>query len=548
MISVSKEKSILILALVIIVLLRLPSLVDPMYYLDEGVYSSVAYEIGQGGTLYKTAWDLKPPGIFYVYLSFQTLFGSQAFLMQRFFDLLLGMLAVLGAYKLAKQLGLRDLSLCFAAILTAIFLGLPFFEGHIFNTENIFLVTSLWGIVLGLRYQSNVRERFLLSTFISGYLFGVGQWLKIHPIFDLAAFGLFALVKFKLDKKFWRPFIAGVLTPLVGLVLFLAKNGILREFWQTNFSYNLFYVNELPQITIFGGLMMRTLLLLLAALGLTVLKFKNKISEQSFLLLLWFFFTLYGALLSARAYNHYFIPVLTPTALLIATTSHRLRSDLQKIAVAALTILPFVGFLLLQSPYRIETFRQRIIGEQLDFYKLRLGHMSGKVPRRDFENHFTPKPWRLRELKSYLDENVAQDESVYLWGNSPWAPYILKRRPAQRYLMWFHVLGVGDREQEVLRDLLASPPDVIVVEEPNSRPPFEKLQRLIDTNYQFKTNVADYEVYKKFNGTRSASLRVPRVISRGVRTVELFTQGKEVRDSTRDSLTSCRGFSRCPAQ
>lgn len=489
----------LLLILALVILLRLPSLVDPKYYLDEGVYASVAHELSQGGTLYKTAWDLKPPGIFYVYLFFQKVFGAHAFLAQRIFNTLLAALTVFGIFRLALLQRLtepRSVTALTSAVLATVYLGLPFFETQIFNTENIFVVTSLFAFIFGLKFKDRWRE-----PLIAGFLFGVGQWLKIHPVFDLAAFGIFALYKFRLDKKFWLPFVAGLATPIVGLFLYLVTNGILTNFIETNLSYNLFYVEELPQITIFGNLLMRTLLLVIVTTALIFLKSKNKISENTFLLSLWFAFTFYGALLSARAYGHYFIPTLIPLSPLLASLSAKasplIRRGLQNVVVIALIFLPFVGFLLLQSPHRIKTFRQKIFDEQLNYYQIRLSYMLGKMSPRQFESHFTPKPYRLRELKKYLDENARAGEQVYLWGNSPWAPYVLQRRPAQRFLMWFHVLGIKEREEEVYQDLLSRMPEVIIVEDSEiSRPPFPKLQDFVDINYKFETNIAGYNIYR----------------------------------------------------
>lgn len=502
----AKEKKLLLLAIALVILLRLPSLADPMYYLDEGVYASVAYELEQGGTLYQTAWDLKPPGIFYVYLFFQKVFGPHAFLARRVFNTILAVLATLGISQLAEVLRLYERGSykpIVATFLAAIHLGLPFFETQIFNTENIFVVTSLFAFVFGLKFRDRWQE-----PFIAGALFGIGQWLKIHPLFDLAAFGIFALYKFKLNKKFWVPFIAGFTTPLLVLLFYLLAEGILPDFIETNFSYNLFYVEELPQITLFGSLITRTLLLIGATAALTLSRIKNKISESTFLFSLWFAFVFYGALLSARAYGHYFIPILIPASILLATRVDiptKLGTVPNLVVTTALISLPFVGYIFLQTPVRAETFRQEIFSNQIHFYQHRLSYLTGRIDKQKFEKDFTPKPWRLRELKAYLDSDVSEDESIYIWGISPWANYVLERRPAQKYLMWFHVLGVGNREEEVYQDLLSKMPEIIIVEDNQpegeshqiSRPPLLKLQTLIDTNYQFETKVAGYNIYKR---------------------------------------------------
>lgn len=486
-----KELLLVVSAVFLVVLLRLPSLVDPMYYLDEGVYASVAYELGQGGTLYQTAWDLKPPGIFYVYLFFQKIFGPHSFLVQRIFNTILAALAVFGVYKLSKILKAAQTCLparqgaaATAVFLAAVFLGLPFFETQIFNTENIFIVTSLFAFIFGLKFKNRWQE-----PFVAGVLFGVGQWLKIHPLFDLAAFGIFALYKFRLNKKFWLPFAIGFATPLLVLLVYLVTNGILADFIETNLSYNLFYVEELPQIKIFGNLLVRTLLLLGTTVVLVFLKIKNKISESVLLPSLWFVFVFYGALLSARAYGHYFIPVLIPTTLLLSLLINK------------------KPFLILLIPLPFLLYQQSFFNDQIHFYQHRLSYITGRISKHEFEKDFTPKPWRLRELKSYFDDNVSKNGEVYIWGISPWANYILDRRPVQRYLMWFHILGVGNREEEVYQDLLAKMLEVVVVEDNQpegesyeiSRPPFAKLQNFINANYKFEITVAGYNVYKRLS-------------------------------------------------
>lgn len=481
-------------AALLLFLLRAPSLADPQYYLDEGVYASVAYDLGHGGTLYKTAWDLKPPGVFYVYLFFQNIFGPQAFIMQRAFNTLLGALTVLGVFVLAKRSRLHESTSYAAAFLTAIFLGLPFFETQIFNTENIFVVTSLWGIIAGLSY----KKRFF-EPFAAGFLFGLGQWFKIHPVFDLAAFAIFAAFKYKLDKNFWRAFIFGFLTPVIALVAYLTLNNILQVFWESTVLYNFFYVKEMPQITIFGNLLSRTIFLAAGSAALTFLKLKNKLSGHTFLLTLWFLFVFYGSLLSARAYGHYVIPAIPPLTLLLLRLSEKLGQKRR-----LLVLLLLAGFLLLEVNIGMNVLKRKIIDEQVNYYRTRLSYIARQTTQREFEANFTPKPWRLRELKLYLDQNVKNGESVYIWGNSPWAAYVLQRPPVQRYLMWFHVLGIREREEEVHRDLATNPPNHIIIEDNwpegenqtiSDQPP-QNVRFFILANYLPVEKIAGYTVYK----------------------------------------------------
>ena len=57
--------NVIIIALVVI--LRLPTLLPSMYESDEGYYGTIANDILDGGAVYQTAVDTKPPGMYYIY-------------------------------------------------------------------------------------------------------------------------------------------------------------------------------------------------------------------------------------------------------------------------------------------------------------------------------------------------------------------------------------------------------------------------------------------------------------------------------------------------
>ena len=55
------------LLVLLTVFLRLPAVMHPKYIDDEGGYAVVAHELLQGGTLYISALDRKPPLLFWIY-------------------------------------------------------------------------------------------------------------------------------------------------------------------------------------------------------------------------------------------------------------------------------------------------------------------------------------------------------------------------------------------------------------------------------------------------------------------------------------------------
>ena len=49
------------------ILFRLPSLSEPRWYFDEGVFTTVAWATSKGLPLYARVYDLQPPGIYWLY-------------------------------------------------------------------------------------------------------------------------------------------------------------------------------------------------------------------------------------------------------------------------------------------------------------------------------------------------------------------------------------------------------------------------------------------------------------------------------------------------
>ena len=66
--------NMVIIALVVI--LRAPTLLPSMYTIDEAYYSTIAIDMLDGGTVYRTAVDTKPPGMYYIYAGVFRVTGS----------------------------------------------------------------------------------------------------------------------------------------------------------------------------------------------------------------------------------------------------------------------------------------------------------------------------------------------------------------------------------------------------------------------------------------------------------------------------------------
>src|SRR5262245_42910596 len=56
-----------VVIIAVVVILRAPTLLPSMYTVDEAYYATIANDMLDGGTVYRTAVDTKPPGMYYIY-------------------------------------------------------------------------------------------------------------------------------------------------------------------------------------------------------------------------------------------------------------------------------------------------------------------------------------------------------------------------------------------------------------------------------------------------------------------------------------------------
>src|SRR3989338_6358117 len=65
--------------LILTFIFRLPSLFEPFWYGDEGIFAAVGRNLNLGGVLYENSWDNKPPMIYLTYQLIFKFFGVSMF-------------------------------------------------------------------------------------------------------------------------------------------------------------------------------------------------------------------------------------------------------------------------------------------------------------------------------------------------------------------------------------------------------------------------------------------------------------------------------------
>ena len=130
----SKDFWFLLIISVVFFLLRFPSLFEPYWYGDEGIYQVIGMVLHSGGLLYADIYDNKPPLLYVLYGIFN---GDQ--FATRVVSLITGLLTVWVFFALAKKLFKKlgkekERNIVYITTgLFALFFGIPFLEGNIAN-------------------------------------------------------------------------------------------------------------------------------------------------------------------------------------------------------------------------------------------------------------------------------------------------------------------------------------------------------------------------------------------------------------------------------
>src|SRR5258708_16268623 len=229
--------------------LRFPSLFEPNWYSDEGIYQVVAMGINHGRLLYKEIWDNKPP-LLYVFYAF---FHSDEFMI-KLLSIIVGLCSIYVFYILAKKLWKNEyhnkifIPLIYGStLLFTILLGLPIIEGNIANAENFMMLPLLAG---GYFVYCSSQTKNYKSLFIAGLSLSLAFLIKFVAVFDAFAFFLFLLwVSFIYTQSLGKSlknsmyYITGFIMPIVFAVGYFIVNGTLHDFINATLTQNIGYVN-----------------------------------------------------------------------------------------------------------------------------------------------------------------------------------------------------------------------------------------------------------------------------------------------------------------
>jgi 4-amino-4-deoxy-L-arabinose transferase-like glycosyltransferase len=473
-------------------LLRIPSLFEPYWYGDEGIYETIGLALTKGRVLYTQIWDNKPPLLYVTY----ALVHSNQFLV-RSLALVVGLLTVIIFYLLAKKLFISRLAAGTATGFFALLFGIPAFEGNIANAENFMLFPIILAgfFIYGIATKSSRTKIFnTKSLIITGVLLGIAFLYKIVAIFDFAAFFIFlAITTFEgslslktlisYSKKFWRSYVLFIIcfiTPFFLSVLYFLLVGGLGEYIHAVFQSTVGYVGYKNAFIIPQGLLISKVLLLGVFILILTVK-RQKISSTTLFILLWTSFSLFNCFFSQRPYTHYLLVLIPSFSLLVG----------QLISKRKTAFIPYLGIVLLISFSTIKYFDHWSVKGTINYYKNFVSFVTGGKSLNDYDAFFDKKTVRDSEIVNYINSHKKSSASLFIWGNTAQIYPQTGTLPPGRFTVAYHISGIPLYEEEIKKALIKNPPQFIVIMDDVSNYPYSMY------NYSQVLRIQNATIYER---------------------------------------------------
>ncbi|KKR48358.1 MAG: hypothetical protein UT84_C0039G0003 [Candidatus Curtissbacteria bacterium GW2011_GWA1_40_16] len=487
------EKHHLIFAAILFLtfLLRFPSLFEPFWYGDEGIFAAVARNLNQGGVLYQTAWDNKPPMIYLTYQAIFKLFGVSMFWLH-----LVAAIVVLATAAIVYEIAQEVIGEKRALVATAVFgilTSLRLIEGNLALTE-IFMI-----LPISLAMMIAVKRKFdYKSLVVAGALFAIASLYKQVGALEAAALGLFLFFQSRNFLEFIKKGVVlsfGFFIPYAVTVGYFYPKHLVGDYIFAAYTYYRIYLNESPQYAAIINIA-KYLPVIAAVLYGLYKKIRFKKVELWHLFLLWMAFSFLGSYFSGRTYGHYLVQATPATALLAASFSKtRLKINRARIIFALSFFLPLMFLTRL-------IFADFITGgpiNQMRYWNNFIGFAAGRESAGSYNDRFDRNVNTIMAVSDFLAAKKAYGESVYIWGDIPWLYAIANSHNPSRYVTSFHVFGVPNGKEEVTTALNNKPP-LYIIKPQSSIGYFEGLEKLISSEYTFVAKINGAEIYARESG------------------------------------------------
>src|SRR5437867_2267529 len=439
----SQTRWVNVVIIAVVVILRSPTLLPSMYNADEGYYGTIANEILDGGAVYHTAVDTKPPGMYYIYAGVFAVAGRN----NLFAVHILAIFVVAATALVLRRIGARvadDWAGAWSGIGYAVFVHAYWPGDTLGANSEIFASLPLTLSVLAF-LQGQKKPAWGLM-FLSGALVGAATLIRQPSVVTLGA--ILACLAYGWLVARTQSF-ARVLVASSGIVIgFIAVIAALA--WYYHFQGNLhdaylwawaFAVRYVESETTFGYVLKRLVTVHLAVILLSALlwyfgiwqvvetlksfRLRRPVSAEAILLILWFVLTYLAIFIGWRFPGHYHLAVLPPLSILAGQAFSRFVAEQRRFP---------------RSRWR--WIRAGIIGAAA---LPAIGFLTGAFATRVKDLNFLP-------IVQHIVKETSPNDRIFVWGTEPQLYSFSGRRMATRFVSCTHLVGAYASRPREVRD------------------------------------------------------------------------------------------------
>jgi 4-amino-4-deoxy-L-arabinose transferase-like glycosyltransferase len=527
------------LALALLIAAAVPTLFYP-FTRDQGAYAYIADLMMRGGVPYRDAWDLKPPGVYYVYQAAFWLFGRSE-LAVRLFETLYTLLSAAAVYLLAQAV-FEDRAVAALSAWTyafAYFLLLHFYS--VANPEAFlvpFVAACFYGMV------RHVRSKSDLWLWVGSIAGGMAIWFKPTAGLMVGAAVLWAAATWRRENstaRLGRTLGIAVLGGLLGLapaVLVLYGNGLaeLLELWAhygsgAYLSAGGLALGQGPLAVldvIVGYAREWQLLVWLTCTGLAIVALGSRqkqvgpaaASQYGMAVVLFLLSALAAVLLQGKLFEYHWVPALAPASILSALSLVLLARSIT--GPTATSGLEHAGgpptYAVLFAAIGISGLLLLTAYDHTARYRRLAAYLSSSITEDQFYDQFDIGSdfSRMGSLRTatYLREHTQPHDTVFIWGAEPLVNFLAQRRSPTKYIFSYMLVegaqgaDLEARRQDFLAELRQGKPaymvlvdrDITPLSPMGSQAQFDQLPALrtiLEMEYTFETQLEDYTIYRR---------------------------------------------------
>src|SRR5215471_5456565 len=435
----SRWVNVVIIGLVVI--LRGPTLLPSMSLTDEDFYSTIASDILDGGKVYHTAVDTKPPGIYYIYAGVYRLAGRN----NLFAIHVLAIFVVITTALVVRRIGTRvadEWAGAWSGIGYAVFVH-AYLPGDTLaaNTEIFASLLLSLSILAFLQGEKEARWSWM---FLSGSLVGAATLIRQPSAVNVGVM-LACLVYAWLIPgtqtlgnivRAASGIVSGFVAPIAGLALYYESQGNLHDAYLWAWVFAIRYVvseTTLPYVlehlvTIHFSVLLSWALLWYFGIRQVIVSLKSLRhtttgSTMAALLVLWLGISYLTIFIGWRFPGHYHLTVLPPLSILAGQAFSRFVAQQQssphahwrflRIGIIGAAAVPILVFFIMAFGLRKQTL------------------------------HFLP-------IVQGIIERTRPTDRIFVWGSRSRLYSFSGRRLATRFISCSHLVGAyASRPREI---------------------------------------------------------------------------------------------------